>query len=170
MPRKESAQPGAVPSVLIFGDSVVLGASRYLRRGHEAQVEFDSEIGRTTSTALPALRKLKRTHKLRRVVIVHVGNNGWVYEEQIHEIMALLEGEGVERVVFVNAHVPRRWQDRNNATLATALARYPRAILVDWAKASESHREWFGSDGLHLTHAGAEAFAALLSPYYALAR
>jgi hypothetical protein len=158
------ATPGEAPSVLVFGDSVVLGASRYLRAAHGGELQIDSEVGRTTSTALPRLRKLKRTHRLADVLIVHVGNNGWVYEEQIDEMMALFEG--VSRVVFVNARVPRRWQDRNNQALAAALARYPRAVLVDWAKASEGHREWFGSDGLHLTHAGAEAFAHLLSPYF----
>ncbi|MFT3927195.1 MAG: acyltransferase family protein [Myxococcales bacterium] len=155
------------PHVLIFGDSVVLGARNYLRQGHESEVEFDSEIGRTSSTGLPRLRKLARQKKLPRVVIIHLGNNGWVYEEQVHEMMTLLEG--VERVVFVNAHVNKRWQDRNNATLAAALAQHPRAVLVDWLKASEKHREWFGADGLHLTPIGAAAFAALLSPYYAIA-
>jgi peptidoglycan/LPS O-acetylase OafA/YrhL len=156
------------PHVLIFGDSVVLGARNFLRAGHESEVEFDSEIGRTSSTALPRLRKLARQHKLPSVVIIHLGNNGWVYEEQVHEMMALLEAEHVERAVFVNAHVAKRWQDRNNATLAAALAQHPRAVLVDWLKASEKHREWFGADGLHLTPAGATAFAELLSPYYAV--
>ncbi len=155
------------PQVLIFGDSVVLGARAYLRAGHEAQVEVDSEIGRTSSTALPRLRKLARQRKLPPVVILHLGNNGWIYEEQVHEMMALLEAAQVARVVFVNARVAKRWQDRNNAVLATVVAQYPRAILVDWLKASESRREWFGGDGLHLTPAGATAFAALLSPYYA---
>jgi len=156
------------PHVLVFGDSVVHGARHFLRAGHEAEVEFDSEIGRTSSTALPRLRKLARQRKLPRVVILHLGNNGWVYEEQVHEMMALLEAAQVERVVFVNARVAKRWQDRNNAVLANVVAQYPRAVLVDWLKASESHREWFGADGLHLTPNGATAFAALLSPYYAV--
>jgi hypothetical protein len=160
----DAAAPAREPTVLVFGDSVVLGASRYLRAGHETEVEFDSEVGRTSSTALPHLRKLASTNKLRRVMILHLGNNGWLYEEQVHEIMALLAH--VERVIFINAHVPKRWGPRNNATLATALAQHPNAILIDWAKASEKHREWFGSDDLHLTHSGAEAFAALVMPYY----
>jgi peptidoglycan/LPS O-acetylase OafA/YrhL len=160
-----SSQGSVGPQVLIFGDSVVLGAKNFLRLGHETEVEFDSEIGRTSSTALPRLRKLKRTNKLRPVVIIHLGNNGWVYEEQIHEMMTLLAD--AERVVFVNAHVPKRWQDRNNAAIASAIASYPKAVLLDWFKASEGHREWFGADGLHLTPVGAQAFAALLSPFYA---
>jgi hypothetical protein len=152
------------PTVLLFGDSVMKAASRYLRAGHEAEVALDTEIGRTASTALPALRKLARAGKLRPVMIIHLGDNGWLWESQVHEIMALLEH--VERVVFINVHVPKRWQDRNNAALAAALERHPRAILIDWAKASHHHREWFGVDGLHLTHAGAQAFTALVTPHY----
>jgi peptidoglycan/LPS O-acetylase OafA/YrhL len=165
--RAESGAPQArEPTVLLFGDSVMLGASRYLRAGHEGEVELETEIGRTATTALPKLRKLKQAHKLRRVVIVHLGNNGWLFEAQVHDIVALLDG--VERMVFINAHVPRRWQDRNNATLAAALAQHPNAILLDWAKASERHREYFGVDGFHVTHAGAQALADLITPYYSL--
>lgn len=156
--------PARASRVMIFGDSVVLGAKNSLRAGYEDEVEIDSEIGRTSSTALPRLRKLKRTKKLRPVMIVHLGNNGWVYEEQVHEMMALFDE--VERVVFVTARVAKRWQDRNNAVLERALSQHPRAVLVDWCKASEGHREWLGADGLHLTPTGAKAFADLLSPYY----
>jgi peptidoglycan/LPS O-acetylase OafA/YrhL len=156
--------PTPEPTALLLGDSVVRGAARYLRAGHEAGVEIDTDIGRTSSTAVPHLRKLKQAGKLRRVVIVHLGNNGWLFEAHVHEIIALLAG--VERVVFINAHVPRRWQEHNNATLAAVVAQYPRLVLLDWAKASEHHREWFGVDGLHLTHVGAQAFAALVTPYY----
>jgi hypothetical protein len=148
----------------VVGDSVVLGAARYLRAGYEGVVELNAEIGRTSTTTVPGVRKLKQAGKLRPVTIVHLGNNGWLFPEHVHEIVSLLDG--VERVVFINAHVPKRWQDPNNATLAAALAKYPKVILVDWAKASEHHREYFGVDGLHLTHAGAQAFAALVTPHY----
>jgi peptidoglycan/LPS O-acetylase OafA/YrhL len=152
------------PRVLVVGDSVVLGAARYLRAGHQGEVDLNAEIGRTSTTTVPGVRKLKHAGKLRPVTIVHLGNNGWLFEAHVHEIVALLEG--VERMVFINAHVPRRWQDHNNATLASALAEHPNAILIDWAKASEHHREFFGIDGLHLTHAGAQAFADLVTPHY----
>jgi hypothetical protein len=163
LPNGDAPPPDA-PKVLIFGDSVTLGAKNYLRHGHEEHVELDSEIGRTSSTALPRLRKLKRTHKLPPVVVLHLGNNGWVYEEQVHEMMSLLAE--VERVVVVNAHVPKPWQDRNNATIRSVLSQYPRVILIDWLKASEGHRDWFGGDGLHLTPRGADAFAQLILPHY----
>jgi peptidoglycan/LPS O-acetylase OafA/YrhL len=155
------------PRVLLVGDSVMLGAWRYLRAGHEDDVEIDAEIGRTATTTLSRLRKLRQAGKLRPVMIVHLGDNGWLFDAQVHEMMELFDG--VRRVVFVNAHVPRRWQDRNNGILSAALAQHPSVILVDWAKASENHREYFGVDGLHLTHAGAQALANLIVPYYLLA-
>jgi peptidoglycan/LPS O-acetylase OafA/YrhL len=160
--------PAKGPTVLLFGDSVALGAARYLRAGHEGEVEINAEIGRTSSTSVPSLRKLKNAGKLRAVTIVHLGNNGWLFPEHVHTIVALLDG--VERMVFINAHVPRRWQEHNNQTLASILAQYPKAVLIDWAAASEGHREYFGVDGFHLTHTGAQAFADLVTPHYALAQ
>jgi hypothetical protein len=158
---------GQEPTALLIGDSVVRGAARYLRAGHEGEVEIDTDIGRTSSTTVPHLRKLKRAGKLRPVVIVQLGNNGWLFEAHVQEIIELLAE--VERVVFINARVPRRWQAHNNAALAAAVAQHPRLVLIDWAKASEGHREYFGVDGMHLTHLGAAAFAALVTPHYSLA-
>ena len=47
------------------------------------------------------------------------------------DMMSVLQG--ASRVVFVNVHVDRPWQDPNNAVLAQGAARYPRVVIADWA-------------------------------------
>ena len=46
-------------------------------------------------------------------------------------MMSILSG--ASRVVFVNVHVDRPWQDPNNAVLASGAARYPNVVVADWA-------------------------------------
>jgi hypothetical protein len=75
----------------------------------------------------------------------------------------------VDRVVIINASVPRVWKDPNNELIAVVSARYPNVRIADWALASEGHPEYFISDGVHLTPAGVKAYivcaqAAYLGP------
>ena len=57
---------------------------------------------------------------------------------------------GASRVVFVNVHVDRPWQDPNNAVIANGAARYPNVVVADWATLAAQNPQWFGADGTHL--------------------
>jgi hypothetical protein len=72
---------------------------------------------------------------------------------------------GASRVVFVNFHVDRSWQDSNNAVLANGASRYPNVFIADWATLAAQNPQWFGSDGTHLPidGPGATALAMLVS-------
>ena len=80
---------------------------------------------------------------------------------QFDEIMGILKD--TRRVVFVNARVPRQWQDPNNTVLADGVKRYPNAVLVDWSSASANHPEYFWDDGIHLRPEGATVYAGLIA-------
>ncbi len=69
----------------------------------------------------------------------------------------------VDRVVFVNIKLPRRWEGPNNATLAEKVQQYPNAVLVDWYAASVDRPELFWNDGIHLRPVGAQVYAALIA-------
>ena len=76
-------------------------------------------------------------------------------------MMAILGG--ASRVVFVNVHVDRPWQDPNNAVLANGATRYPNAVVADWATLAAQNPQWFGADGTHLAidGPGADALAVV---------
>jgi hypothetical protein len=78
-----SALSGAVklPHVLAIGDSVMLGARKFLR-SELAEVEVDAEVGRTPLLTLSLLKKRKAAGTLGDVVIIHLGNNGPFQHEQ----------------------------------------------------------------------------------------
>lgn len=146
--------------VLAIGDSVMLGASNYLRRAVFA-IDVDAKIGRQVSAALTILQERSDAHLLPPVVIVHLGNNGTFSAQQFDQMMAILRN--VPHVIFLNNHVPRKWQESNNLALAQGVTRYPNAKLLDWNGTSASHPDWFWSDGIHLRPDGASVYTNLIA-------
>lgn len=162
-PTAANAVPVTPPEeaqVLAIGDSVMLGASNYLRR-NVAAIHVDAKLGRQVSAALKILQARADANLLTPVVIVHLGNNGTFSAKQFDEMMTLLKD--VPHVVFLTTKVPRKWQEPNNTALAEGVRRYPNAVLLDWNSVSMSHPEWFWSDGIHLRPAGAEVYTALIA-------
>lgn len=149
--------------VLAIGDSVMLGARKYLAQPG-MEIEVDAEVGRTPLITLALLKKRKARGDLADVVIIHLGNNGPFQAEHFDRMMGLLQE--VQHVVFVTAKVPRRLGDFNNRTIREGALRHPRVELVDWYHASKDHTKWFRTDGLHLNETGASEYAALLAQHY----
>ena len=73
-------------------------------------------------------------------------------------MMSLLSG--ASRVVFVNVHVDRTWQDPNNTVLAAGVARDPNAVLVDWNTLASQNPGWLYSTATHLPINGPGAAGA----------
>lgn len=152
--------PPAEAQVLAIGDSVMLGASNYLRRNVSA-VDVDAKLGRQVSSALQILQARADANLLTPVVIVHLGNNGTFSARQFDEMMTILKD--VPRVIFLTNKVPRKWQGPNNTALIQGVQRYPNTVLVDWNTISMSHPEWFWADGIHLRPEGAQVYTALIA-------
>lgn len=157
--RAEDAQ------VLALGDSVMLGASNYLRKDIFA-VDVDAKVGRQVSAATQILRARQAAGLVPQVVVVHMGNNGTFTALQFDEMMTVLHD--VPHVIFLTNKVPRKWQGPNNKVLAEGVARYPNARLIDWNGASAMHPEWFWSDGIHLRPDGASVYANLIAEVIAV--
>ncbi|MET0342911.1 MAG: acyltransferase family protein [Polyangiales bacterium] len=154
VPTREKA-----PEILAVGDSVMLGAVNYLKRsGHD--VEVDARVGRNVIDGVKRLGERKAAGQLGRVVILHLGNNGWFRTRHFDQLMDILRDVPV--VVFLTNRVPRHWQDINNGTILEGVQRHTRVKLVDWLGISATHPDWFNHDGFHLRPPGAQAYAELL--------
>jgi hypothetical protein len=126
-------------------------------------VNVNATVSRQWSDGEAILQSLKAAGQLGSDVIVGLSTNGPITDTDFNNMMAILSG--VTRVVFVNVHVDREWQDANNAVIATGVARYPNAVLADYASLAAQHPEWFGPDGTHLAidGPGAQALASLIT-------
>jgi hypothetical protein len=149
------------PPVAI-GDSVMTSARQALRDRFET-ILIDAGVARQVKDGIAALERLKDEGRIGRVVIIHLGNNGRWLSAQFDRVMRILSG--VERVVFVNVRVPRRWEASNNQVLSAGVQRYAdRAVLLNWKKLWRSCAgKVFGKDGTHLSATGSKCYARLIA-------
>ncbi len=146
-------------AVTMIGDSVMVAAIPALASGIPG-LYVDAEVGRQFRAAADLVRSMRAQGTLGDVVVIHLGSNGPFTSEQFEALLSELEG--TRGVVFVNVTVPRRWEaDVNNALAAQAAGR-PGVALADWHAASNGVQGYFASDGVHLTTAGQQAYAALI--------
>jgi hypothetical protein len=94
-------------------------------------INVDAAVSRQWSDGESILQTLKSDGQLGADVIVGLGTNGPITDADFDNMMAILGG--ASRVVFVNVHVDRPWQDPNNAVLASGATRYPNVVVADWA-------------------------------------
>ncbi len=144
------------------GDSVMLDYQDPLETAIPG-VNVNAAVSRQWSDGEFILQTLKEQGQLGGDVIVALGTNGPITDTDFDDMMSILAG--ASRVVFVNVHVDRPWQDPNNAVLANGAARYPNVVVADWATLAAQNPQWFGPDGTHLAidGPGADALASLVA-------
>ena len=146
-------------SVSVIGDSVVLGA-----RGTIVDTipgaRVDAEVSRMPGAFTGRVKKLNRRDKLANVVVLHPATNGVLTDEILRNTLEPLSD--YDRVVLVNASVPRSWEKPNNAIIDDVAPDYPNVVVADWNGLAAGERDFFVSDGVHLTKRGAQAFADLI--------
>jgi peptidoglycan/LPS O-acetylase OafA/YrhL len=145
---------------VIFGDSVVLSARKSLR-SVMGKVSIDAAVSRQPEVIAERIRLRREERRLGPNVIIHMGTNGLVQEEDLKPILDELSDR--HRVVVVNVRVPRVWMKPTNETIAALVAQYPNARLADWNSISKGKKGYFAPDGVHLTKTGADAFGALIN-------
>jgi hypothetical protein len=143
-------RPGRAP--LAVGDSVMLGAVPELRR---AGFEVNARGCRQMSEGVELLASRRRS--LPDVVVVALGYNWTITIEEIRRALIIL---GPRRVLGMVT--PRGEYASARAAIRAAGRRWPaRVKVLRWA-ARSAGKQWTW-DGLHLTPAGAQGFARLLS-------
>lgn len=148
--------------VTAVGDSVMLDYQDPLEAAIPG-INVEAAVSRQWSDGEFILESLKAEGQLGGDVIVGLGTNGPITDADFDTMMSILGG--ASRVVFVNVHVDRPWQDPNNEVIASGASRYPNVVVADWATLAAQNPEWFGPDGTHLAidGPGADALASLIA-------
>jgi hypothetical protein len=148
--------------VTAVGDSVMLDYQDPLQTSIPG-INVNAAVSRQWSDGEAILQTLKTDGQLGADVIVALGTNGPITDSDFDDMMTILGG--ASRVVFVNVHVDRPWQDPNNAVLTNGATRYHNVVIADWATVAAQNPQWFGPDGTHLAidGPGADALASLVA-------
>ena len=149
--------------ILAIGDSVMLGAQNSLHADIPG-IFVDAKVSRQFWDATAVLQAYKNENLLPPTIVVHMGTNGAFSDAQFNQMMAVV---GDRKIFFVNAREPRTWETEVNNRLATDYKKYPNAHLIDWHDYGNQHPDWFVSDGIHLTAAGAQGYAMLIREHLA---
>jgi peptidoglycan/LPS O-acetylase OafA/YrhL len=158
-PSPDEADAAAAGSATGIGDSVMLGARGVLQSTIPG-IKVDAAVARYPGAFLGRIKKIGAAGLLADTVVLHPGTNGVIPESMMRQMLDLLKDR--KRVVVVNDDVPRSWNDTNNAVISAVVPDFPNAVIADWASVSRGHPEYFVSDGIHLTSAGAHAYANVI--------
>ena len=163
-PVPRVVHPRVVPivraSTWLIGDSVMLGARGGL--GHQfSHMRINAVVARQPREFPKIVKQLRSQHALPRVVIIHMGTNGYVSAPILRHVLFQLRG--VPRVILVTVHVPRPWTDGSNIMIRKLASHYRNVVIADWATYANGHPGWFVPDGAHLTPSGVKAYSALLA-------
>jgi len=148
----------AAGPVIAVGDSVMLGAAPALQTAFGAHLIVNAIEGRQFDTALPLVASFeRRLHP--KLVIIHLGNNGYIPFGQLQSMLATLRP--VHTVVLVNLHVDKQWQNSVNDALSYAARTHPNVVIADWHGATAGRSGIF-YDGTHVTPVGAHLYTSVL--------
>jgi hypothetical protein len=164
--------------VTLFSDSVGASldydstAKRIVEHGDNVLFELHPcgrlvQPGCFTADPPPSVLEMVRTLG-RRVgpnAVVFVGYNDApaMYRNGIPAVMRAMRNHGVKHVLWLTLRASaKRYVDTNHAIYTAGQRWRPLMTVLDWNHYSASHSSWFAADGVHLSGAGAVAFATYL--------
>ncbi|MFN3218662.1 MAG: hypothetical protein ACE367_19375 [Acidimicrobiales bacterium] len=153
------------PPVHAIGDSVLLGATdafcAALGRAVPGITE-DAEVSRHFSVGIDLVADARAATRGEMIFVIALGTNGPFADADLDALVAAAGRNS--RLVFVNVHAPRDWEEAVNQSLADGVARHARrAVLVDWYGLAAGDGTLTGSDEIHLTCDGAATLAAAIA-------
>ena len=161
---------GSPPAVTVIGDSVMLGAANQLIGTIDGMfatatvphvTTVDAAESRQFAAGVDVIQDYKNRGALGQYVIVQLGTNGQIDPGEFDRMMGILSDR--QKVVIVNAKVPRPWEAQVNDTLEAGVKKHKNAVLLDWHGYGGAHPEFFYDDGIHLRPEGAEAYARFVA-------
>ena len=156
---KHTKQAALPPGrILALGDSVMLGCSRELKDALDHRVRVDATVGRQIEDTVNELERLRRHHKLTKIVVIQIGNNGPLWSRDLIRLRHALHG--IPDVVVVNVRNTTSWQNESNHALVDWVHGWPAAHLADWYAASTSKMM---QDGTHPWPYGCTIYARVIA-------
>jgi lysophospholipase L1-like esterase len=121
---------------------------------------MSARVGRQADEFVAIVQRLRREGHTPDAMIIQMGNNGPLYGEQMEAIQRATSNVG--HLFLINDHAPVSWVEESNDALAEAGRDWPHTTVIDWKSAAESGPGLLWDD-IHLTPAGAAAYARLVA-------
>ncbi|MFI5028519.1 MAG: acyltransferase family protein [Solirubrobacterales bacterium] len=156
--RLEPAKP---PRIVAFGDSVMIGAKERLAARLGRRFSMNAKVSRQGDEFVALVKRLKARGGHVDALIIQMGNNGPLYSEEMEALRKATAGVG--ELFLINDLAPVSWSAESDEKLFEAARTWPHTELIDWHSIVDGHQDALTWDGLHLTPAGAGAYARLVT-------
>jgi hypothetical protein len=156
-----SAPAGPPPGTQItaIGDSVMLASATALQ-ARLPGITIDAAVSRQMITAPQVIAHLSATGQLRPIIVLGLGTNGPFTPDQLTQILHDLGPD--HRILLINVHVPKPWQDQVNTVLDGTRAQ-PGITIADWHSLIAAHTALLYPDGTHPRPDGAALYADMIA-------
>jgi hypothetical protein len=144
---------------LVIGDSTMIFAVPQIAK-HGMQA--DARGCRMWREGLDLLRRRKRAHALPHLVVMGLGANWVITRGDIEAAVRLMGPHRVLGVIAPREEGGGTSSDAHNVRRAGRRHRN-RVKVLDWPRYSARHGNWFSGDGLHMSYAGAAAYARFIA-------
>jgi hypothetical protein len=121
---------------------------------------MSAEVGRQADQFVAIAQRLKRQGHHPQAMIIQMGNNGPLYDDEMEDLRKATSEVG--QLFLVNDHAPVSWIGESNQALAEAGRDWPHTTLIDWKPVADSHEDLLW-DGIHLSPGGGGIYARLVS-------
>ena len=160
-------EPVAPPGdqVTVIGDSVTLASVDAIKQTLPGVV-IDAKTSRFMHEVAQVMTDLDAKGKLGRYVVVALGTNGLVSDQDVDKIAKIA---GDRTVVLVTAHGERSWIGPGNEAVLASAQRVPNVYVADWDKVISEHPDELARDGIHPRPEGGQRFASEIARVLALA-
>jgi hypothetical protein len=163
--------------VTIFSDSVGAAlnwdstAKRIVEHGNRVLFELHPcgrlvQVGCLSPpppSVLGTVRTLGRRIGPNVVVFVGYNDSPLIYRNGISVVLKAMRKRGVKHVLWLTLRaVNKQYVGDNEAIYAAERKWRPLMTVLDWNHYSSSHTSWYAADGIHMSGAGAIAFATYL--------
>jgi peptidoglycan/LPS O-acetylase OafA/YrhL len=147
--------------IWLTGDSVILGIKSALSESYPVGL-VNARVGRQAPELLAEINR-DISEAPTGPVVLNMGNNNALTEDQVVRVLEALQDQS--KVILVNTAVPRPWRVQNNDLISQVSARFSNVTVIDWARISEGHPEYFAPDGVHLVPTGVAIYVAEIARY-----
>jgi hypothetical protein len=161
-PPPATSAPAGPPSgtqITAIGDSVMLASATALQ-ARLPGITIDAAVSRQMITAPQVIARLSATGQLRPIIVLGLGTNGPFTPDQLNQILHDLGPD--HRILLVNVHVPKPWQDQVNTVLDGTRAQ-PGITIADWHNLIAAHTALLYPDGTHPRPDGAALYADMIA-------
>jgi hypothetical protein len=95
------------------------------------------------------------------VVFIGYNDDPATYRHGIPVVLKAMRKRGVKHVLWLTLRaVSKQYVDIDHAIWAAGRKRRPTMTVLDWNHYSTRHTSWYAADGIHMSGAGAIAFAS----------